>query len=71
MRRRLTAVTFGGIAPVLAAKNQLSDHQRRSNGDGRIGDVERGPTESSEANFDEISDSAVNQAIERITCRAS
>src|ERR1700731_3424597 len=67
----LTAVAFGGIAPALAAKNQFDDDQCRSYGNGRIGEVERGPDVTSKANLDEIRDSAVNQAIERVPRRAA
>src|SRR5258708_6712088 len=37
----LAAAAFGGIAAALSAKNQLDDYQRRSYGDGRVGEVER------------------------------
>ena len=53
------------------AEEQLDEHQRRADGDGRIGHIECGPAIRSQPDFQEIGYAAVEQAVERIACRSA
>ena len=48
------------------AEKQLDEHQRRTDGDGRIGHIECGPVVRSQPDFQEIGYAAVEQPVERI-----
>src|ERR1019366_7939642 len=65
------AFIFGSFTVVPSTEENLDEHQRRADGDGRIGSVECRPVIRSQANLQKIGYAAMDQPVKRVACRPS